>query len=222
MQPMIPTFIRTAILLPGLVMNDGRERDPAKASDVLLKAVFPDGIGFIENETLRLYSVDRKIIVDLDNVVLDQTGGHEDGKDRLAETLFAFCEMTEVAATACPPEDQWLARFMADGSWEDLDAGTMRALYDVARGMVALPDDPDPTAPKPLAGQDAEAIDKSVARVPRVSKDDLLITVSFCALWRPVMDGGSLECAPELDHVDFVCVGRVVPANCAVLEEKKI
>ncbi|MFA6159390.1 MAG: hypothetical protein WC763_07230, partial [Candidatus Paceibacterota bacterium] len=120
---MIPTYISSIILKPGAcyTFGSGSENPRVLSIDSMLGGFY--------------YSVTRDLIV---------ADGEEltDGEGKLTETLFMVTSILEVDETA-GHQYPWLVDHIACAGYEDLNAGNMKALYEVAQSLVAK-DDTDP------------------------------------------------------------------------------
>ena len=117
---MIPTYISSIILKPGALYAFSESLSPLQglSLDPMLGGLY--------------YSVTRDLIVADGEELTD-----DDGK--LTETLFMLASIVEVDDRA---SDQypWLVDHIACGGYEDLNAGNMKALYEIAQSLVAKDD----------------------------------------------------------------------------------
>ena len=117
---MIPTYISTTILKPGARYSFGAEHLAIPSAEVPLIDSMLGGI---------YYSVTRdKIVPDGEELVAD------DGA--LAEILFMVTSITEVDEMS-NGQYPWLVDHIANAGYTDLEAGNMKALYEVASSLVA-------------------------------------------------------------------------------------
>lgn len=148
---MIPTYISAIILKPGAKWSFGH--DPSIFSlDSPLGAFY--------------YSVTRdQIIADGDEL----TG--PDGE--AAETLFFITDIREVSPMS---DDQypWMVDYLANAGYEDLEAGNMKAMYEIAKSLVVK------------------------------DKDDPIQLVSFLGGWEVHSHYDDYEGYNEIDGLEFV------------------
>ena len=171
---MIPTFIHSAILLPGLVMEN--KETVRTADDGVYDGAKPnldssevDGFEFVGNETSQIYSVDAQKVVTIDEVKVDDQG-------RLTETLFCLCGMDELQDCAGPNQWPWLWKTLLD--CDLLHDGNMQCLY--------------------------EAASQKVDRLPKEEwSTDKLLTVDFLGLWSVELSY-HWEDGEQLDDIVFV------------------
>lgn len=121
-----PTFIQCSIILPGAPFHEALSEDCSSNDDMG---------AYIENEALgeRIYSVTRNKMVCLAESSFNREPLVKlDDEHRLDETLFVVTQITEICPRGGWNRHEWLADYMAEGSWEDLNEGNMKALYDIA------------------------------------------------------------------------------------------
>jgi hypothetical protein len=203
---MIPTLIRTAILLPGLSMPD----KPASAETIFDPTAIitrlpedpHDGVEWLEAEAKVIYSVDRDKVIKIKDVKVEN--------GRLAERLFCLCGVHEVSAIGGLTSRHWFGEFLGDGGYDLVEENNMAALYEVAndhfQGEI---ENAKSTDPFPEEGS-RTLTDADVIREQR------LFDQSFLGLWEVSTSQGYYDIAPEIDDISFEGEGRV-----ELMEEKK-
>lgn len=208
---MIPTFIHTAILLPGLPMPEQpeiittSEAVDADRIDSLLEAYEEDdGISWLENEADVIYSVDRKKVIKVEDVKVEN--------GLLAERLFCLCHIGDVSARGgfTAGNRNWFPELLSECGFAYIEEGNMEALYEVANGHFqcevdnAKASDPFPD----LSATPAKSDDSAVIGKRR------LFEQTFIGLWSIETSQGFEDIAPDVDDVVFRGEGRV-----ALIEE---
>lgn len=212
---MIPTYIHTAILLPGLPMPEQPEVvslapevfDPAEVSDddsidsLLDPCDETDGIAWLESEADVIYSVDRKKVIKVEDVKV------ENGV--LVERLFCLCHIGEVSASGglTAGNRNWFSELLSESGFAYIEEGNMEALYEVANGHFqcevdsAKASDPFPDLSAPHDKSDGLAV---------IGKRRLF-EQTFLGLWSIETSQVFEDIAPEIDDVVFAGEGRVEP-----------
>ena len=152
-------------MLPGYLMEAAVRAE----QNITTVMHLDDGFAWLESEAKVIYSVDRHRVIGLDDIVID-------ADKRLAETLFCYCSMVELQGRIGPDGLPWLEDFLSCGSYLDLNADNMRAMYEVAKDQ-----------PK---------------QVVHVEKPDLLVLVDFLGGWE-VSGSSSYDEGYQIDAVDF-------------------
>jgi len=174
---MIPTYITTHILKPGFDMEKKRE----VGGMILTVPDHNDGFAFVDNESHRIYSVDRKKVIDIDGIAIDAQG-------RLTETLFLFGDMVELEPVISPPDcGPWLCDWLGESGFEELDNENMAAIYGDADAMLQ----------HRLGFEDGKS-----------HREDILFTISFVAFWEVESSVDYESGVNEIDAINYIGMGN--------------
>lgn len=127
---MIPTYVQTAIIWPGMRMRE--DRPPGNNKAVMIFGDTDTVEDWVDHEARVVYSVDRHHVIDLnaENAIKERDG-------KLDEKLFVFSSLIEVSdRTTCTSD--WLLDWLAEGGYDCLDADTMKELYAIAAGKLEV------------------------------------------------------------------------------------
>lgn len=198
---MISTYLSTALILPGLYMEDGR---PPEISELeFWDQSQSGGFAFIDNESKAIYSLTRQKIVTLEEIQVDD-------KNRLSETLIIARSIEGIEAD-CDFHNSSCINWLADGEYYDMlfDGANFEGEDGIA-GIV-----------KRNYDYELAQANKNLERYKHWLEDKIF-QCSFIALWTTHTSQGYEDLYPELDCIEFLGEGTVILAEKTKYKEEKL
>lgn len=181
---MHPTYLSTALILPGLYMEDGKPPH-IKGTEFYLGDI-SDGFAFIDNESLSIYSIEKNKVITIDEIKV--------GSDNYLEEDLLIIRRNIGIDPECDFYDFSSTNFLDDGDWNDFlfDDANMQCIYEIVK--------------KNYDFQMEQALKNNKLNW---IKDNFIFNCSFIALWQEHTSQGFEDLYPEIDCIEFCGEGYV-------------